>query len=333
MDQRSASELKREKGTWSRSQMAKALENLCMAGAEIIGLDMIFFAPSHNKEDDMALAMSIEECGNVILAKFVPVEGRAEVAALPIFQGGMIGDGFINMFPDKDGVLRKIPFFSIKPEKDGLVLSPNFSLEVVRAFLNLDFSLDFSHGDHFRIGVEGTQQLSLPYPDLLIHFYGTENIFQQLSYADVVNNRFHPEIVKGKIVLIGSNLATDKDFFATPFSGHKRRRQAYENRFGKVLEEDFGSKTVGVACHANAIETILNGAFIHKCPEKYVIFLIIFLGFLGLLFYSHKPGALWGILILLICFFVIMGFSHFVFVQHLIWIKSLLLYVSYWFNI
>jgi len=323
MDQGSASELKRKKGTWSRFQMAGALENLCKASAEIIGLDMVFFAPGQENREDEALAKAIEGCGNVVLAKFVAVEGRRAVTALPLFQERMIGDGFINMFPDKDGILRKIPFFSIEPVKEGVSISPSFSLEVARAFLDLDFVLDFSRKDHFRLGgEEGAHQLILPYPDLRIHFYGGEDVFPRLSYSDVVSNRFHPKNVKGKIVLLGSGLATDKDFFVTPFSGYGGKKEAYEKRFAKVLEEDLGSKTLGVACHAHAIETILNGAFIRKWPEKYVIFLTIFFGLFGLIFYSQKPGALWGISILMICFGAIIGLSHFIFIRHLLWLKT-----------
>lgn len=321
MDQRSASSLKREKGTWSRLQMARAIENLSSAGAEVIGLDMVFFAPAHEKEEDMALAGAIERCGNVILAKFVAVEGRGDVTPLSMFQEGMIGDGFINMFPDQDGILRKTPFLSIKPVKEGIEPSPSFSLEVARAFLDLDFVLDFSHKDHFRLGAKGVPQLILPYPDLRIYFYGGEEVFTRLSYANVVHNRLSPGIVKGKIALIGSALATDKDFFATPFSGYGRRGRGYKGVFGKVLEEGFGPKTVGVACHANAIETILNGAFIRKWPEKYVMFMVVAFGFLGLIFYLQRPGALWGVFILLISFGVIMGLSHSVFVHRLLWIE------------
>lgn len=302
-------------------QMAMALKNLCQAGAEVIGLDLVFFAPGHDRQEDIALATAIQECGNVILAKFVAVEGRGEITPLPIFQEGMIGDGFINMFPGKDGVLRKIPFFSIKPVKEGVDISPSFSLEMARSFLNLDFTLDFSHKDHFLLGAEETHQLLLPYPDLRINYYGGEDVFARLSYADVVANHFSPKIVKEKIVLIGSSLATDKDFFATPISGYEGRQMEYKERFGKVLEEGFGAKTVGVACHANAIETILNGTFIRKCAEKYVIFLTILFGVLALIFYSQRPGALWGVLILFVCLCVIIGFSHLVFVRHLFWVQ------------
>ncbi len=321
MDQKSASELERKKGAWSRSQMAEALENLCKADTEIIGLDLVFFAPSQNQKEDAALAKAIESCGNVVLSKFVAVEGRREVTSLSMFQEGMIGDGFINMFPDRDGILRKTPFFDIKPVEEGVAISPSFSLEVARAFLNLDFALDFTHKAYFLLGAEGEKQLRLPYPDLRIHFQGREDVFKTLSYVDVVSGRFSPEDVKGKIVLIGSSLTTDKDFFPTPYSGYKSSRRSYEDKFGKVMDGDSGLKTVGVACHAHAVETILSDRFISKCPMHYVLFMIVICGFLGVIFYFEKPGPFPGFFLLVICTGAMIAGSHAVFIQNLLWVE------------
>lgn len=321
MDQKSADELQREKGSWSRAHMAEALRNLTAAGAEIIGLDMVFFAPGHDQSADAALARAIEECGNLVLAKFIAVEGRGEVVPLAMFQDGMIGDGFINMFPDKDGVLRSIPFLSVKPHEEGVVVTPSFSLEVARAFLDLDFALDFSQENRFLLGAEGTQQLTLPYPDLRIHFFGDDDSFPHLSYVDVVFNRFNSEAVKGKIILIGSSLATDKDYFATPFSGYRDKDPDYQKRFAKNLEGEFAKKNLGLTCHAHAVETILSNKFIEKCPDRFVILFTVITGLLGLLFYSYKPGALWGFVILASCAVVIMGLAHVLFVKNLLWVE------------
>lgn len=321
MDQKDSEELKRKRGEWSRLQMASALRNLCRAGAEIIGLDMIFFSPGRDKGEDTFLAEEIDKCGNVVLAGFMAVEGRGEVESLQQFKEGMLGDGFINMFPDRDGVLRKMPFLSIKPVKEGVAVSPSFSLEVARIFLDIDFSFDFSHKDHFRMGREGERQITLPYPDLRICFYGEEDAFKRLSYSDVVSNRFDNKAVRGKIILIGSSLATDKDFFTTPFSGYRRGGKAYEEEFAKVLKDDIGSKTAGVACHAHAVETILNNKFICRLAEGKVIFFIILFGLAGMIFYFQRPGPMWGFVILMICAGSITGLSHFFFVNHLLWVE------------
>ncbi len=323
MDQKSAVELKRKKGSWSRIHMAQALKNLCRAGTEIIGMDLVLFAPGHAKGEDLELARAISQCNNVVLAKFVSDEGRGEVVPLPIFQEAMIGDGFINMFPDKDDVLRKIPFLSIKPLKQGVLISPSFALEIARTYLNIDFVFDFSGKEHMLLGSKTQQQLRLPYPDLRIDFLGSEESFHRLSFSDVVNNQFPPESVKGKIVLIGSSLATDKDFFTTPSSGYKEKKTTYKEKFAKVIKDDLGPKTVGVACHALAIETILGQVFIRKAPGSYVYILILLCGFFGLIFYPQKPGGLWGTVILLISLSVVLGASHLAFVRKLLWVETI----------
>jgi len=298
MDQASADELHRKKGTWSRRNMAQALENLCKAGADVIGLDVVFFAPDLDEGADLQLASTMDQCGNVVLARFVAVEGRSEVSALPLFQEAMIGDGFINMFPDRDGVLRKVPFLSIKPVDQGLAVFPSFSLEMVRAFRNMDFALDFSPEDHFILGRTEGARLRLPHPDLRINYAGRDQVFPWISYADVVRNRFSAEQVRGNIVLVGSALATDKDFFSTPFSGYRDSEERFEETFGEVLTGDVGRKMPGVACHAHAIETILKGNFLGRANRSAVGILILLSGALGLVFYPQRPGALWGLLIL-----------------------------------
>ncbi|MEW6663783.1 MAG: adenylate/guanylate cyclase domain-containing protein [Thermodesulfobacteriota bacterium] len=321
MDQKSATALERRKGAWSRAHVAGAVRNLCRSGASVIGLDMVFFAPSQNPEEDDALASALEECGNVVLAKFVAEEGRAEISAIPRFQDVMLGDGFINMFPDLDGVVRRVPFLSVKPAGEGVAVAPSFPLEVVRAFLNLDFVLDFSHKEFFRLGGEDAQKLVLPYPDLRIHYYGGSRAFSRLSFSDVVQDRFRPETVKGKVVLVGSSLATDKDFFATPFSRAEGKAGRYRQKFGRVVDEDSAAKTVGVAVHAMAVETMLNRAFIDKAPAAWVVSLTILFGILGLLFYLQRPGPLIGLLVLLGLSGLLLAGAHLGFVRRLVWME------------
>ncbi|MBN2124316.1 MAG: adenylate/guanylate cyclase domain-containing protein, partial [Deltaproteobacteria bacterium] len=321
MDQRSATELERKKGSWSRAQMATAIENLSRAGADIIGLDLVFFAPGHEVEEDRVLAKALEGSGRVVLAKFVAVDGRGEVGPLPLFQEHMIGDGFINMFPDRDGVLREAPFLAVKPVAEGVAVSPSFALEIVRAFLDLDFALDFSAKDRFSIGGTGQDALRLPYPDLRIYYFGGDGTFPRLSYTDVVHNRFHPDVVRGRIVLVGSSLATDKDFFPTPFSGYRRDTPRFEAEFGRVVNKDTGAQTPGVACHAHAVETILQGRFIGTPGQGWVLALTLCTGLLGLVFYGHRPGALWGFLLLVGCLLLLLASSHYLFVRHLQWVR------------
>ena len=304
MDKKSAKKLNRLKGSWSRRQMAIALRNLCDADARIIGIDMIFNYPDCDSQADQILADTILDCNNVVLARGALSRG-GEALSLDIFQDGMIGDGFIDFQPDKDDILRKIRFLNAKPLGDGTMqLLPAFSLELARAFLNIDFEFDFSNPDYFIMGAKGEKRLRLPYPELLINFHGRYTAFTNISYSDVVENRFPKEMVKGKIVIIGTSLTIDKDEYNTPFSRFFDTTSFFKKKFKKINKDILGERDLGVACHAHAVETILSQNFIKRVSESapesnhIVIVFIILFGLAGLLFYTPMISLFWEMLIL-----------------------------------
>ncbi|MEN8143123.1 MAG: adenylate/guanylate cyclase domain-containing protein [Thermodesulfobacteriota bacterium] len=295
MDEESAVSLKRHRGQWSRQKLAVALDNLCGAGATVIGLDMVMSAPDVEAEEDLHLARSISECNNVVLARVSAAKGVDEIAALDLFQEGMIGDGFIDVPLDKDGILRKIRFFNAKPLADGsLQLLPAFALELSRVFFDLDFDFDFSQEKYFLMGSKAGKQIRLPYPDLLINYYGDYTSFRVISFAEAVSNTFDPDIVKDRVILMGSTLSSQKDFFTTPFSRFDRKDSELAGKFGSVDDKILGSDEPGVACHAHAVETILNKAFINIVDESSVIWLIVVLSLVGLVFYVPQINMVLG---------------------------------------
>ena len=315
MDEESAVRLNRHRGQWSRKNMAAALDHICGAGAAVVGLDMVLSAPDLDPESDRLLADSIRECCNVVLARVSAAQGVAEIAPRQIFQEEMIGDGFIDVPLDQDGVLRKIRFLNAKPLVDGaLQLLPAFALEVSRVYLDLQFDFDFSGKDHFLLGGASEKRLKLPYPDLIINYYGDYKAFNVVSFADTVENSVPPEDLRGKIVLIGSTLSTQKDFFTTPFSRFQRSSRELAGRFRTIEENVMGADEPGVACHAHAIETILSQTFIRQVSGNQLLWLIALLGLFGLLFYL--PGISMGmeIIILLAALGAVVFGSHLLFV-------------------
>ncbi|MDY0189505.1 MAG: CHASE2 domain-containing protein [Desulfuromonas sp.] len=293
MDEQSAERLNRHQASWSRHNMATALHNLTVAGSEIIALDMIFSAPAHNPQDDAELAATISACNNVVLARIAAVPGLGAVEPLAIFQHGMIGDGFIDLPLDRDNYLRKVRFLTATPLADGaLQLTPSFALEIARTYRNLDYQFDFSHADFFTMGSSEQQQLKLPYPELLINYYGTDTSFTRLNYADIVNNQFDPQQVAGKIILIGSRLKTEKDVFSTPFTRFNSLQHQNDYRFAKNVTTVQDAKEPGVACHAHAIETIINQAFIVPLAYyKSVLLLLTIAGVGHLLIFRQRKTA------------------------------------------
>ena len=320
MDEKSAKELKRHRETWSRHQIAEAIYNLTKAGSEIIGLDMVLSSPDLDPEADISLAKAINDCNNVVLAR-VSASPAGEILPLNMFGDGMIGDGFIDVPLDEDEILRKVRFLNAQPLPDGnLQLSPSFSLELARSFLNLDFSLNFSRRDYFEMGSEDGKKLRLPYPELLINYKGDYTLFDRISYADAVLNRFSPDKVKGKIILIGSSLATQKDFFSTPFTRFYNPVREYKEKFGSVVEDTLGGKDPGVSCHAFALETILSGEFIKKMSENKVLLFTVITGLTGLVFYIPAIGFAGEVIVFCTAVVFVVFFSHLIFLKRLVWI-------------
>lgn len=320
MDEKSAVELKRHKETWSRRQLGTAIRNLTDAGAEVIGLDMVLSSPDLDPEADIFLAKAIKDSNNVVLSRVSASHG-GEIPPLPIFEEGMIGDGFIDVPLDEDEILRKIRFLNAKPLPDGtLQLAPAFSLELARSFYNIDFSLDFSEKNHFQIGSEKDRKLKLPYPELIINYKGDYTLFKPIPYADVVMNRFSENQVRGKIILLGSSLAAQKDFFSTPFTRFQNPLQNYKGKFGTVVDDVLGVKDPGISCHAYALETILSGEFIKKMSQNNILLFTVIAGLAGLLFYIPAIGFAAEAALLFMTMASAFYISHLVFLKKLLWI-------------
>lgn len=322
MDEESASLLQRHQGSWSRQHMAQAISNLTAAGSEIIALDMIFSAPALDHNQDIELADAIKQSNNIILARISAVPGIGSVDPLPLFQQGMIGDGFIDLPLDRDDCLRKVRFLNASPLADGtLQLLPAFALEVARTYRNLDYQFDFSHADFFTLGALDQQQLKLPFPELLINYYGSDSVFKQLNYADVVTNQFDPQQVAGKIILVGSKLKTEKDVFNTPFTRYRSVKSPLSHQFAKSIDTVQDAKEPGLACHAHAIETMLNQTFITPLSTKEDWILLTLIAMMGYPLFFRQTKTHHAIIYGTAMVMAILALCQFAF-QHGVWIKS-----------
>lgn len=264
--------------------------------------------------EDITLAGAIADAGNVVLARVATAPGVGEISALPLFQEGMIGDGFIDLTPDMDDVLRRIHFFHARPLEDGsLQLVPAFALEVIRAYYNLQYQLDFSRLDCFRMGVPPAI-IELPYSELAIDFRGTYRAFPVISYVDVVHGNFDTSQVQGAIVLIGSSLMADKDFFNTPITRMSQGRDiALPAGLSLNVQGIYAPRDLSVACHANAIETMLQKDFISYMERGHVAMAIFLTSMVASLFFMQSL-AVWqetGVFFCCLSVFRLCRFLHF----------------------
>ena len=133
-------------------------------------------------------------------------------------------------------------------------------------------------------------------------------------------NRFSDDKVKGKIILLGSSLAAQKDFFSTPFTRFQSPLKNYKDKFGSVVDEVLGVKDPGVSCHAFALETILSGEFIKKMSENKVLLFTVLTGLAGLVFYIPAIGFAGEAVLFCAGIASVVFFSHLIFLKRLLWI-------------
>jgi len=322
MDEDSAVRLHRQKGQWSRSKLAAALNNLCAAGAEVVGLDMVISSPDINPEEDHNLIAAISRCNNVVLARVSSARGVHEIAPLDAFQEVMIGDGFVDVPLDQDGVLRRIRFVNAKPQQEGgLALLPSFALELARVYLNLEFAFDFSGTDYFLLGTKD-RHIRLPYPELLVNYVGGYSAFDVISFVDAVNNSFDPALVQGRLVLVGSTLSSEKDFFTTPLSRFRVETATLSGLFASMDTGIQGPDEPGVTCHAHAVENILSQNFLHHLSGTSLAVLCLVCTIVGLLFYWPRLNWLFLLAIFLVNLLLIVAFSYLSLTQWLLRVDS-----------
>lgn len=148
-------------------------------------------------------------------------------------------EGFLNVFLDQSGTVRKVPLFLMLDN----VPYPSLAFEMVRlARGEKDVSLHLGSigTPHFRtlagVSLGKTFVETDDLGNLTVNFRGPFHTFQYLSATDVLKG-WGGDILRGKYVLIGSSASGIMDLISTPFS----------------------SRVPGVEVHANVIDNLIRG--------------------------------------------------------------------------
>ncbi len=143
--------------------------------------------------------------------------------------------GFNDLVLDRDSVARR----QLLLMHDGEQFHLPFSLLVSQYYLQnlpaaiaqaqpspnseLDVSASgFTLGDHYfpslRSNDGGYQNADDAGWQILLNYQGGDRIAQTLTLTDILENRFDPDLIRDKIVLIGNVAASSKDLLETPYS-------------------------------------------------------------------------------------------------------------------
>ena len=278
---------------WPRSRHAQAIDNLSEAGAQAIGIDVLF---ADSSPDDDALSTSIQSAGNVVLplvgSEVLELTGEGVSYQQLLFPATTLREhlanmGHANITPDRDGTVRQLPL--IITDDTGQAY-PAFSLAVLHTHFSLPMPDSYTPVDGTLHAVARDIQVD-SFLRLRVNFSPDDNNRPYISYTDVIEGNFDPSVVRNKIVLIGLTATGEVDAWEVPTSA------------GKVP---------GVYIHADAMDTILNELYLTEADAAIMLLITLLLVLITALALP-RLRLLWGGTLTLVLFvgFLIVGFFLF----------------------
>jgi adenylate cyclase len=233
---------------WPRAEHGAMLDILSQGKPLAIGLDIVFSEPSgYGAADDAAFSAAIQRAGNAVLAA-APVESMTVVGPkldmnlpLPQLRKGAAGFGPVAYTVDPDANIRRA------------ALSTSLAGQHFSSFLS----------EMYRVATKsGLPAKPLPPGEsFLINYRGEPGSYDEIPYYQLWRKEISPEVLNGKIVLIGATTPILHDVFSTPFAPDGRMP--------------------GVEVHAHALETLFRGIPIHPVSRPIVAILVLLLAGAG----------------------------------------------------
>src|SRR5205823_4388258 len=255
---------------WSRDLHGFMTHYLLKAGARAVVFDVLFL--EREEEFDAVFANEVEAAQNVLLPFLLegttglppalkakaamPVQGaavrlEAHGVKLPIppLDGAAKGLGYINLFADRDGVVRRLPLFA-RVEDFRFALT-HLVASVARQLLNADEAIIGPRSITF-----GSATIPVtPDGDLVIDWHGDPKKTYRAYSAGAILKAYleiqqgqppslDPALFKDKIVFIAGTAAGIYDLRATPVD----------------------AASPGVLIHMTALDNILRGRFMQPAP-------------------------------------------------------------------
>lgn len=289
IDDRSVAEIGLRHGEWPRALYARVVDRLREAYARGIVFDVGFTEP-HPDDAEVSAAMArfaalgLEELRAAGLAPsprsvISPVVGTPDVArrltpdAPPIYPA-LLGPqpayrqvstalGHVNLMPDADGAIRRIPLLIRVGDEE----MPALGLVAAAAYRNRLRWPVTNDPDHHAVQAAGLRIPTTANTQMIISYAGppspvdvpAEQTFRTVSFVDVLYGRVSPDVFRDRMVFIGLHSATGlMDAFQVPTS---RGRGAM----------------AGVEIHANTFATILAARFFapQQVPVTMAIVVVI----------------------------------------------------------
>ncbi|MEA5580055.1 CHASE2 domain-containing protein [Nodularia harveyana UHCC-0300] len=165
--------------------------------------------------------------------------------------------GLADLVLDGDRFVRRALLTAIDDQEEGNIKAGLATLMALKYLETENISLESVDPEQqkFRLG----QQIHIPLENLeagygdadlggyqiLLNWHGSEAAFRTVSMRDVLAGKTAPDLMRDRMVFIGSTAASTNDFFSTPFSSSLISAQ---------------KPTPGVVIHANIAHQLIRGA-------------------------------------------------------------------------
>lgn len=181
---------------WRRAVHAQLLDRLSLA--RTVGFDIVLSDPNPAYPgDDVVLAHAMARHGRVVLPTVVESDREGIMRPLPELAAAAAGLGYINVYPDADGVVRSL---TLRQRLSDGTVAQHFLL----AMLEVAGRSTATAGDIDR-------KRFIPYGAI-------PNRYTVYPYASVLDGSVPVSAFRGKHVLVGSFATGSGDIFPTPLS-------------------------------------------------------------------------------------------------------------------
>ncbi|MBD2770616.1 CHASE2 domain-containing protein [Iningainema tapete] len=189
---------------------------------KVIGVD--FFRDTPEDPGHQKLLNRIKQSSNIVPICRV---GGDNIPAVPPPEG-IKADyaGFVDIPEDPDGVIRRNLLVVSPDPKSSCATPASFGFQLAIQYLKIqpqfpaDDILQLGKTTFKRLETDsgGYQNIDANGFQILLNYRSANNVAQQVSFADVLGDRFKPSWVKNRIVLIGSTAPSSQDIRNTPYS-------------------------------------------------------------------------------------------------------------------
>ncbi len=247
-----------QRSTPSDATLHQALQILQKYEPRVIGLDLYRDLPQGEGHADLLRSLA---AANVIAIEKLANDQATAIPAPPTVSPDRIG---FNDFPvDRDGVIRRALLFASPTKDPDSEARYAFSLRLALAYLKAEgitpqpssrnptwLTLSDTPLVPLKPHSGGYRQMDAQGYQILLRYRHPEATVARLSLSDLLAEQFPADLIRDRIVVIGTTAPSAKDVFFTPFSA----------------QQESGFLMPGVLLHINATSQLLDIALAGERP-------------------------------------------------------------------